>query len=181
VLTTNCSNNYGPFQFPEKLIPLVILNALEGKPLPVYGDGLNVRDWLFVGDHCAAIRQVLERGRIGETYNVGGSSERTNLNVVTTICDILDELRPDAKIGSRRELITYVKDRPGHDRRYAINAEKIANELGWRPEKQFESGIRETVEWFLENLAWVDDVRSGAYQQWIDLNYAERPSVERPA
>jgi dTDP-glucose 4,6-dehydratase len=181
VLTTNCSNNYGPFQFPEKLIPLVILNALEGKPLPVYGDGLNVRDWLFVGDHCAAIRQVLERGRIGETYNVGGSSERTNLNVVTTICDILDELRPDAKIGSRRELITYVKDRPGHDRRYAINAEKIANELVWRPEKQFESGIRETVEWFLENLAWVDDVRSGAYQQWIDLNYAERPSVERPA
>jgi dTDP-glucose 4,6-dehydratase len=181
VLTTNCSNNYGPFQFPEKLIPLVILNALEGKPLPVYGDGLNVRDWLFVGDHCAAIRQVLERGRIGETYNVGGSSERTNLNVVTTICDILDELRPDAKIGSRRELITYVKDRPGHDRRYAINAEKIANELGWRPEKQFESGIRETVEWFLENLAWVDDVRSGAYQQWIDLNYAERPTVERPA
>jgi dTDP-glucose 4,6-dehydratase len=181
VLTTNCSNNYGPFQFPEKLIPLVILNALEGKPLPVYGDGLNVRDWLFVGDHCAAIRQVLERGRIGETYNVGGSSERTNLNVVTTICDILDELRPDAKIGSRRELITYVKDRPGHDRRYAINAEKIANELGWRPEKQFESGIRETVEWFLENLAWVDEVRSGAYQQWIDLNYAERPSVERPA
>jgi dTDP-glucose 4,6-dehydratase len=181
VLTTNCSNNYGPFQFPEKLIPLVILNALEGKPLPVYGDGLNVRDWLFVGDHCAAIRQVLERGRLGETYNVGGSSERTNLNVVTTICDILDELRPDAKIGTRRELITYVKDRPGHDRRYAINAEKIANELGWRPEKQFESGIRETVEWFLENLAWVDDVRSGAYQQWIDLNYAERPSVERPA
>ncbi len=181
VLTTNCSNNYGPFQFPEKLIPLVILNALEGKPLPVYGDGLNVRDWLFVGDHCAAIRQVLERGRIGETYNVGGSSERTNLNVVTTICDILDELRPDAKIGNRRELITYVKDRPGHDRRYAINAEKIANELGWRPEKQFESGIRETVEWFLENLAWVDDVRSGAYQQWIDLNYAERPTVERPA
>lgn len=181
VLTTNCSNNYGPFQFPEKLIPLVILNALEGKPLPVYGDGLNVRDWLFVGDHCAAIRQVLERGRIGETYNVGGSSERTNLNVVTTLCDILDELRPDAKIGNRRELITYVKDRPGHDRRYAINAEKIANELGWRPEKQFESGIRETVEWFLENLAWVDDVRSGAYQQWIDLNYAERPTVERPA
>jgi dTDP-glucose 4,6-dehydratase len=174
VLTTNCSNNYGPYQFPEKLIPLVILNALEGKPLPVYGDGLNVRDWLFVGDHCAAIRQVLERGRIGETYNIGGSSERKNIDVVTTICDILDELRPKPTLGSRRALITYVKDRPGHDRRYAINAEKIARELGWRPEKQFESGIRETVEWFLENLPWVDDVRSGAYQQWIDLNYSER-------
>lgn len=174
VLTTNCSNNYGPYQFPEKLIPLVILNALEGKPLPVYGDGLNVRDWLFVGDHCAAIRQVLERGRIGETYNIGGSSERKNIDVVTTICDILDELRPNPALGSRRELATYVKDRPGHDRRYAIDAEKIARELGWRPEKQFESGIRETVEWFLKNLAWVDDVRSGAYQQWIDLNYSER-------
>jgi dTDP-glucose 4,6-dehydratase len=174
VLTTNCSNNYGPYQFPEKLIPLIILNALEGKPLPVYGDGLNVRDWLFVGDHCAGIRQVLERGQLGETYNIGGSSERKNIDVVTTICDILDELRPDSKLGSRRGLITYVKDRPGHDRRYAINAEKITRELGWRPEKQFESGIRETVEWFLENLAWVDDVRSGAYQQWIDLNYARR-------
>ncbi len=181
VLTTNCSNNYGPYQFPEKLIPLVILNALEGKPLPVYGDGLNVRDWLFVGDHCAAIRQVLERGKIGQTYNIGGRSERKNIDVVTTICDILDELRPDAKIGSRRGLITYVKDRPGHDRRYAINAEKIAGELGWTPEKQFEGGIRETVEWFLDNLAWVDDVRSGAYQQWIDLNYSERLGAERPA
>ena len=181
VLTTNCSNNYGPYQFPEKLIPLVILNALEGKPLPVYGDGLNVRDWLFVGDHCAAIRQVLERGRIGETYNIGGSSERKNIDVVTTICDILDELRPNPVLGSRRELITYVKDRPGHDRRYAINAEKITSELGWRPEKQFESGIRETVEWFLENLPWVDDVRSGAYQQWIDLNYSERFGSERLA
>src|SRR5271156_5813208 len=181
VLTTNCSNNYGPFQFPEKLIPLMLANALEGKPLPVYGDGLNVRDWLFVGDHCAAIRQVLERGRVGETYNIGGSSERKNIDVVITICDILDELRPNPALGSRRDLITYVKDRPGHDRRYAINAEKIAGELGWTPEKQFEGGIRETVEWFLDNLAWVDDVRSGAYQQWIDLNYAERLSVERPA
>jgi dTDP-glucose 4,6-dehydratase len=179
VLTTNCSNNYGPFQFPEKLIPLVILNALEGKPLPVYGDGLNVRDWLFVEDHCAAIRLVLERGRIGETYNIGGSSERKNIDVVTAICDILDELRTDPVLGSRRELIRYVKDRPGHDRRYAINAEKIARELGWRPEKQFESGIRQTVKWFLENLAWVDDVRSGAYQQWIDLNYSERLGSER--
>ncbi len=165
VLTTNCSNNYGPYQFPEKLIPLVILNALEGKPLPVYGDGLNVRDWLFVGDHCAAIRQVLERGRLGETYNIGGSSERKNIDVVTTICDILDELRPDAKLGSRRELITYVKDRPGHDRRYAINAEKITREIGWQPEKQFESGIRETVEWFLANMDWVDDVRVGPLQR----------------
>ena len=185
VLTTNCSNNYGPYQFPEKLIPLMILNALEGKPLPIYGDGLNVRDWLFVGDHCAAIREVLERGRPGETYNVGGSSERTNgerknIDVVMAICDILDELRPDAKLGSRRGLITYVKDRPGHDRRYAINAEKITRELGWRPEKQFESGIRETVGWFLENMDWVNDVRSGHYKEWIDLNYSERLAGERP-
>src|SRR5271155_146593 len=177
-LTTNCSNNYGPYQFPEKLIPLVILNALEGKPLPVYGDGLNVRDWLFVGDHCAAIRQVLERGRLGETYNIGGSSERKNIDVVTTICDILDELRPDAKLGGRRALITYVKDRPGHDRRYAINAQKIAGELGWQPEKQFESGIRETVAWFLANMDWVDDVRSGHYKEWIDLNYSDRLAPE---
>ncbi len=195
VLTTNCSNNYGPYQFPEKLIPLMILNALEGKPLPVYGDGLNVRDWLFVGDHCAAIREVLEKGRLGETYNVGGASERKNIDVVTTICDILDELRPDAgsdkKIGSRRNLIAYVKDRPGHDRRYAINAEKITRELGWRPEKQFESGIRETVEWFLANMDWVNDVRSGHYKEWIELNYSGRlsgseklsggqPDLERP-
>ena len=195
VLTTNCSNNYGPYQFPEKLIPLMILNALEGKPLPVYGDGLNVRDWLFVGDHCAAIREVLEKGRLGETYNVGGASERKNIDVVTTICDILDELRPDAgsdkRIGSRRNLIAYVKDRPGHDRRYAINAEKITRELGWRPEKQFESGIRETVEWFLANMDWVNDVRSGHYKEWIELNYSGRlsgseklsagqPDLERP-
>ena len=180
VLTTNCSNNYGPYQFPEKLIPLMILNALEGKPLPVYGDGLNVRDWLFVGDHCTAIREVLDKGRPGETYNVGGSSERKNIDVVTTICDILDELRPDATIGSRRKLITYVKDRPGHDRRYAINAEKITRELGWQPEKKFESGIRETVEWFLANMDWVDDVRSGHYKAWIDLNYSARLSGEQP-
>ena len=174
VLTTNCSNNYGPYQFPEKLIPLMILNALEGKPLPVYGDGLNVRDWLFVGDHCAAIREALERGRVGETYNIGGSSERRNIDVVTTICDILDELRPDPGLGSRRKLITYVKDRPGHDRRYAINADKITRELGWHPEKQFESGIRETVQWFLANMDWVDDVRSGHYKEWIERNYSER-------
>ncbi len=160
VLTTNCSNNYGPFQFPEKLIPLMILNALEGKPLPVYGDGANVRDWLFVEDHCAAIRAVLERGRVGETYNIGGNSERKNIDVVTTICDLVDEMRPDAKIGSRRKLITYVKDRPGHDRRYAIDATKIARELGWEPAERFESGLRRTVRWYLENPAWVENVRT---------------------
>src|ERR1700761_6581811 len=145
VLTTNCSNNYGPFQFPEKLIPLMILNSLEGKPLPVYGDGQNVRDWLFVEDHCSAIRAVLDRGRLGETYNIGGSSERKNIDVVTTICDLLDELAPSATIGSRRKLISYVTDRPGHDRRYAIDARKIRQELGWEPAEQFESGIRKTV------------------------------------
>ena len=174
VLTTNCSNNYGPFQFPEKLIPLMILNALEGKPLPVYGDGGNVRDWLFVGDHCSAIRTVLERGRVGETYNIGGNSERKNLDVVTTICDLVDEMRPDAAIGSRRKLIAFVKDRPGHDRRYAIDARKIAQELGWSPAEQFESGLRRTVRWYLDHLAWVENVRTGAYLQWIEQNYAER-------
>ena len=173
-LTTNCSNNYGPLQFPEKLIPLVILNALEGKPLPVYGDGGNVRDWLYVGDHCSAIRTVLERGRVGETYNVGGNSERKNLDVVTTVCDLLDELRPDAAIGTRRNLITFVKDRPGHDRRYAINAAKIEKELGWQPAKRFEAGLRQTVEWYLNNPAWVENVRTGGYLQWIEQNYAER-------
>ena len=174
VLTTNCSNNYGPFQFPEKLIPLMILNSLEGKPLPVYGDGKNVRDWLFVGDHCSAIRSVLERGRLGETYNIGGSSERTNIDVVTAICDLLDELSPDKTIGARKNLITYVKDRPGHDRRYAINARKIKQELNWEPAENFEAGIRKTVEWYLNNREWVENVRSGAYQQWIETNYAER-------
>lgn len=174
VLTTNCSNNYGPYQFPEKLIPLMILNALEGKPLPVYGDGLNVRDWLFVEDHCAAIRCVLENGRVGETYNIGGNSECRNIDVVSTICDILDELRPDPAIGSRRKLITYVKDRPGHDRRYAIDTTKISRELHWQPAQRFETGIRKTIEWFLANLDWVNDIRSGAYHQWIELNYAER-------
>jgi dTDP-glucose 4,6-dehydratase len=174
VLTTNCSNNYGPYQFPEKLIPLMILNALEGKPLPVYGDGLNVRDWLFVEDHCTAIRHVLESGRTGETYNIGGNSECRNIDVVTAICDILDELRPDSSIGNRRKLITYVTDRPGHDRRYAINATKIARELHWQPAQEFESGIRKTIEWYLAHLDWVNDIRSGAYQQWIHQNYAER-------
>jgi dTDP-glucose 4,6-dehydratase len=174
VLTTNCSNNYGPFQFPEKLIPLMILHALERKPLPVYGDGGNVRDWLFVADHCAAIRAVLDRGRPGETYNVGGNSERKNLDVVTTICDLVDEMRPDPAMGSRRELITFVKDRAGHDRRYAINATKIAREIGWQPAEQFEGGLRRTVRWYLDHLAWVENVRTGAYRQWIEQNYGER-------
>ncbi|HXS75815.1 MAG TPA: dTDP-glucose 4,6-dehydratase, partial [Terracidiphilus sp.] len=167
VLTTNCSNNYGPFQFPEKLIPLMILNALEGKPLPVYGDGQNVRDWLFVDDHCSAIRTVLERGQLGETYNIGGNSERNNLHVVETICDLVDEIRPDVKIGQRRKLIKFVTDRPGHDRRYAIDARKIASELGWQPSVKFEQGLRNTVEWYLNHAAWVENVRSGAYLTWI--------------
>jgi len=174
VLTTNCSNNYGPFQFPEKLIPLMILNALEGKPLPVYGDGQNVRDWLFVDDHCSAIRTVLERGKLGETYNVGGNSERNNLHVVETICDLVDELRPDVSIGPRRKLIKFVTDRPGHDRRYAIDARKIAHELGWQPSVKFEQGLRNTVEWYLHHTAWVESVRSGAYLTWIKQNYEER-------
>jgi dTDP-glucose 4,6-dehydratase len=173
VLTTNCSNNYGPFQFPEKLIPLMILNALEGKPLPVYGDGKNVRDWLFVEDHCAAIRRVLEAGKPGETYNVGGSSERANIDVVTTICDLVDEMRPTTA-GPRRKRITYVQDRPGHDRRYAIDARKLASELGWKPSVGFEGGLRRTVSWYLDHPEWVESVRTGAYREWIDMNYAER-------
>ncbi|HTW49501.1 MAG TPA: dTDP-glucose 4,6-dehydratase [Acidobacteriaceae bacterium] len=173
-LTTNCSNNYGPFQFPEKLIPLMILNALQGKPLPVYGDGGNVRDWLYVEDHCAAIRAVLGCGRVGETYNIGGNSERKNLDVVGTICDLVDEMSPDAAQGSRRRLITFVKDRPGHDRRYAIDATKIARELGWQPAERFESGLRRTVRWYLDHMDWVNDVRTGAYLHWIEQNYAER-------
>jgi dTDP-glucose 4,6-dehydratase len=174
VLTTNCSNNYGPFQFPEKLIPLMILNALEGKPLPVYGDGGNVRDWLYVEDHCSAIRAVLERGRPGETYNIGGNSERKNLDVVTTICDLVDEMRPSGDSGSRRKLITFVKDRPGHDRRYAIDASKITRELGWQPAERFESGLRRTVRWYLDHPEWVENVRTGNYLQWIEQNYGER-------
>lgn len=177
VLTTNCSNNYGPFQFPEKLIPLMILNALEGKPLPVYGDGKNVRDWLFVEDHCAAIRTVLERGRVGETYNVGGNSERANIDVVAAICDLVDEMRPRTGGAPRRELIKFVEDRPGHDRRYAIDAEKIRRELGWQPAEKFESGLRKTVRWYLDNAEWVDSVRTGAYREWIARNYAERPAL----
>ncbi len=172
VLTTNCSNNYGPFQFPEKLIPLVTLNALEEKPLPVYGDGSNVRDWLFVEDHCSAIRSVLTRGRVGEVYNIGGLNELTNLEVVTEICAILDDERP-AKL-PRRRLINYVPDRPGHDRRYAINADKIRRELGWQPTVDFSTGLRRTVQWYIENRNWVNDVRTGAYLDWIKTNYTER-------
>jgi dTDP-glucose 4,6-dehydratase len=174
VLTTNCSNNYGPFQFPEKLIPLIILNALEGKPLPVYGDGLNVRDWLYVGDHCSAIRAVLERGRLGETYNIGGNSEKTNIQVVKTICALLDELRPLPNGTPRESLIRFVEDRPGHDRRYAINAEKIKHELGWQPSVSFEQGLRQTVQWYLDNSEWIENVRTGAYREWIHHNYGER-------
>jgi len=173
VLTTNCSNNYGPYQFPEKLIPLMIVNALAGKPLPIYGDGQNVRDWLYVGDHCSAIREVLARGRLGETYNVGGWNEMANLEIVHTLCALLDELRPSAA-GSHARLITYVKDRPGHDRRYAIDARKIERELGWRPAETFQSGIRKTVRWYLDNPAWIANVQSGAYRDWVARNYAGR-------
>ena len=172
-LTTNCSNNYGPFHFPEKLIPLMILNALDGKPLPVYGDGLNVRDWLYVRDHCEAICQVLEKGRLGETYNVGGINEIRNIDVVKTICAKLDALRPRAS-GRYEDLITYVKDRPGHDRRYAIDPAKIQREIGWSPAESFETGIDKTVAWYLENTAWIDTVRSGAYRDWLNRNYAGR-------
>lgn len=175
-VTTNCSNNYGPFQFPEKLIPLMILNALEGKALPVYGDGGNVRDWLYVEDHCSAIRMVLEKGRLGETYNVGGDSERNNLEVVKIICRLVDELRPNVEIGPREQLIQFVPDRPGHDRRYAINTTKIATELGWKPTARFEEGLRKTVEWYLHHTQWVENVRSGAYRDWIRRNYEERVS-----
>ncbi|GHT88356.1 dTDP-glucose 4,6-dehydratase [Betaproteobacteria bacterium] len=170
VVTTNCSNNYGPFHFPEKLIPLTIVNALAGRALPVYGDGLNVRDWLYVGDHCAAIRTVLERGRPGETYNIGGWNEKTNLDIVHTVCARLDELRPDAN-GPRSRLISFVADRPGHDRRYAIDARKIGRELGWRPAETFDSGIRRTVEWYLANPGWVANVQSGAYRDWVNKQY----------
>jgi dTDP-glucose 4,6-dehydratase len=173
-LTTNCSNNYGAFQFPEKLIPLIILNALNGKPLPIYGDGMNVRDWLYVGDHCAAIRSVLTGGLPGETYNIGGWNEKTNLDVVNTVCAILDELKPAADSKPYASLITYVKDRPGHDRRYAIDAHKIERELGWKPMETFETGIRKTVAWYLDNMGWVENIVSGEYQQWMKANYQNR-------
>ncbi|MDP1896923.1 MAG: dTDP-glucose 4,6-dehydratase, partial [Sulfurimicrobium sp.] len=172
-LTTNCSNNYGAYQFPEKLIPLIILNALNGKPLPIYGDGQNIRDWLYVGDHCTAIREVLHKGRLGETYNIGGWNEKTNLDVVHTVCAILDELKPAANSQPYSSLITYVKDRPGHDRRYAIDARKIERELGWKPAETFETGIRKTVRWYLEHLDWVENIISGEYQSWIKKQYGK--------
>lgn len=175
VLTTNCSNNYGPYQFPEKLIPLIIHNALTQKPLPIYGDGLQIRDWLYVSDHCSAIRAVLERGGCGEVYNIGGLNEKANIEIVHTLCDILDELRPlgtSTNISSYRDLITYVKDRPGHDRRYAIDASKIEKELNWRPAETFETGIRKTVEWYLDNANWVEQVISGEYRHWVERQYA---------
>jgi dTDP-glucose 4,6-dehydratase len=170
-LTTNCSNNYGPYQFPEKLIPLVILNALNGKPLPVYGDGQNVRDWLYVADHCDAIRTVLRKGRVGETYNIGGKNEKRNLEIVNVICALLDELRPNDPVMPHSKLITFVQDRPGHDRRYAIDARKIEAELGWKPRETFETGIRKTIEWYLANHAWIEGVTSGTYRQWIAKQY----------
>jgi dTDP-glucose 4,6-dehydratase len=172
VLTTNCSNNYGPYHFPEKLIPLVIHNALQGKPLPVYGDGLQVRDWLYVKDHCSAIRRVLADGRLGETYNVGGWNEKSNIDVVRTLCAILDELQPKADGTSYAAQITFVKDRPGHDRRYAIDATKLERELGWKPAETFETGIRKTVQWYLDNQDWVNNVTNGTYRDWVEKQYA---------
>jgi dTDP-glucose 4,6-dehydratase len=171
-LTTNCSNNYGPYQFPEKLIPLMILNARAGKPLPVYGDGKNVRDWLFVQDHCEAIRSVLARGGIGETYNIGGGSERRNIDIVESICSILDEACPTDPVLPHRKLIAFVKDRPGHDRRYAIDARKIGREVGWKPRESFLSGLRKTIQWYLQNQEWVQEVTSGSYRKWIATHYA---------
>jgi dTDP-glucose 4,6-dehydratase len=171
VLTTNCSNNYGPYQFPEKLIPLIIHNALTGKDLPIYGDGSNVRDWLYVGDHCSAIRGVLENGRLGEVYNVGGLNEKTNLEVVHTLCDLLDELKPKTN-GSYRDHITFVKDRAGHDQRYAIDAQKIEQELGWKPTESFETGMQKTVQWYLDSEEWVQRVTSGEYRNWVETQYA---------
>ena len=173
VVTTNCSNNYGPYHFPEKLIPLMIVNALAGKPLPVYGDGQQVRDWLYVTDHCAAIREVLARGRVGETYNVGGWNEKPNIEIVQTVCALLDEMRPDGA-GPYGRLITFVADRPGHDRRYAIDARKLERELGWRPAETFDTGIRKTVRWYLDHADWVGRVQSGAYREWVDTNYSGR-------
>ncbi len=171
VVTTNCSNNYGPYHFPEKLIPLVILNALDGKPIPVYGDGQQIRDWLYVGDHCSAIGEVLANGRLGETYNIGGWNEKANLEVVNTICAILDELKPRADGKSYADQITFIKDRPGHDRRYAIDASKIEEELGWRPAETFDTGIRKTVQWYLDNSDWVQGVVTGSYRDWLEKQY----------
>ncbi|MGB7651250.1 MAG: dTDP-glucose 4,6-dehydratase [Gallionella sp.] len=174
VLTTNCSNNYGPYHFPEKLIPLMIVNALAGKNLPVYGDGQQIRDWLYVKDHCSAIRRVLEQGRLGEVYNVGGWNEKANLEIVHTVCALLDELRPKADGTSYSTQISFVTDRPGHDRRYAIDARKLERELGWKPAETFETGIRKTVQWYLDNQPWANNVLSGEYRQWVDKNYSTR-------
>ena len=174
VFTTNCSNNYGPYHFPEKLIPLMIVNALAGRPLPVYGDGQQIRDWLYVKDHCAAIRCVLEKGKVGETYNVGGWNEKRNIDIVHTVYTLLDELRPRADSKSYREQITFITDRPGHDRRYAIDARKIERELGWKPAETFETGIRKTVQWYLDNQGWVSNVQSGSYRAWVKMNYEGR-------
>jgi dTDP-glucose 4,6-dehydratase len=171
-LTTNCSNNYGPYQFPEKLIPLIILNACNGRPLPVYGDGQNVRDWMYVEDHCSAIRTVLSQGRVGDTYNIGGCNEKKNLEIVNTVCELLDELRPEDSVVPHRNLITFVKDRPGHDRRYAMDTRKIERELKWHPKETFETGIRKTVSWYLQHADWVQDVTSGGYRQWIEKQYS---------
>jgi dTDP-glucose 4,6-dehydratase len=173
-IITNCSNNYGPFQFPEKLIPLMITHALAGKSLPVYGDGLQIRDWLFAADHCSALRAVLERGRVGETYNVGGGNQRSNIDVVHTVCDLLDELVPNSQFKPHKQLIRSVQDRPGHDRRYAIDARKIESELDWHAQESFETGLRKTVEWYLANTTWVEHVTTGAYQQWVTSNYGDR-------
>jgi dTDP-glucose 4,6-dehydratase len=174
MFTTNCSNNYGPYHFPEKLIPLMIINALAGKPLPVYGDGQQIRDWLYVKDHCGAIRLVLEAGRVGEVYNIGGCNEKPNIEIVHTVCALLDELRPRIDGKSYREQIAYVTDRPGHDRRYAIDASKIERELGWKPAETFETGIRKTVQWYLDNQGWVSNVQSGDYRTWVEKNYQGR-------
>jgi dTDP-glucose 4,6-dehydratase len=176
VVTTNCSNNYGPYHFPEKLIPLMIVNALAGKALPVYGDGQQIRDWLYVKDHCSGIRAVLERGRLGETYNIGGWNEKANIDIVRTVCTLLDELRPDPA-GPYSRLITYVTDRPGHDRRYAIDARKIERELGWRPAETFDTGIRKTVQWYLDHPDWVADVQNGSYRDWLDRQYGAQAAT----
>jgi dTDP-glucose 4,6-dehydratase len=176
-IITNCSNNYGPLQFPEKLLPLIIRNALAGKPLPVYGDGQQVRDWLYVLDHCKAIETVIQSGRIGETYNVGGGNQQTNLDVVNMVCDLLDELAPSSPHRPHKQLIRFVQDRPGHDRRYAIDARKLESELGWHAEETFATGLRKTVQWYLDNQAWMEEVTSGAYLQWIDKNYGARETA----
>jgi len=174
ILTSNCSNNYGPFQFPEKLIPLMILNGITGKKLPIYGDGQNIRDWLYVGDHCSALRHVLAAGRIGEVYNIGGWNELANLDLVETLCALLDELHPQSPVKPHADLIHFVQDRPGHDRRYAINAEKMQAELNWRPAETFETGLRKTVAWYLDHAAWIEEVTSGQYRNWMDVNYGQR-------